>query len=145
MSGFIHDEHILHGHEPSAKHLVALLLDLASGNVDVNIVIDGLDECANAEIKKVLGLVHQLVNATNGQRCKVLLFSRNVKIIEANAKSKKWPAIALQEERPAIDAAIHLWVHAQLERLHEDREDLSITTDHMKGIEVAITAKADGA
>lgn len=111
MAGFVHDEYICKGCEPSAQHLTRLLLDLVSGDRNATIVIDGLDECADADIKKVLGLCHELIGSSDGQRCKVLLFSREVAIIQKAKKSKRWPAIALEEEKQAIDAAIRMWTH----------------------------------
>lgn len=145
MAGFVHDKYICEGFEPSAKHLTKLLLDIVSGDTNTNIIIDGLDECADSDIKKVLGFCHDLITTSDGQKCKLLLFSRKVTLIQQAGKSKRWPVIALEEENQAIDAAIHMWAHAQMKQLYDDREDLFITADHMEKIEMAITAKANGA
>lgn len=141
LAAFVHEEYIGKGHEASKKYLTELLVDLASGRPDTKIIFDGLDECASGDVKELLALMAHPKNPSLGTHCRVMIFSRNITPIQRAAKH--WPTIALAKEKPAIEAAIRLWVHDRLESLEADR-DMVVAPTELKKIENAITEKADG-
>jgi hypothetical protein len=144
LAGFVYNDYVLKGLEASFRVLTNLMIDLVSGNSDVSIVIDGLDECMDKEVKKLLDLIRKLLDVIPPTRCRVIIFSRSSTVIQRNLK--KWPSVALREEKKAVDSAISLWLHAKFQDLQSEHEDLlhSISPADMLEIEREVVVKADG-
>jgi len=142
LAGFVYNDYLLQGLEATFRILTDLLINLVSADTDTSIVVDGLDECMDKETKKILDLIPGLTNVASGSRCKVMVFSRNIPIIQKSLRN--WPLVALREEKQAVDSAISLWLHAKLQDFQTEHDDLIITQTEMQEIERQITAKADG-
>lgn len=144
LATFIYSNYLLKGREPSLQSLRELLKTLSSGIADLCIVIDGLNECENADMKEILLALSDVSSkqTAKSDHCKVMVFSTNIGTI--GKVFKRADIVSLNEEKAAINSAIHRFVHDKLEEVQLDRDDLSACETLFADLEQDILAKAGG-
>lgn len=132
------------GREASTHILRDLLATLAAGTSDLCVVIDGLNECEDAEMRDTLLTLTTLSSKQQARvdNCKVLVFSTDISAISKSFK--KATAISLNAEKAAIDNAIRIFVHDKFEELRLDRHELQTFDGLFVDLERQMIAKAEG-
>jgi hypothetical protein len=82
------------------------------------IIIDGLDECGTADQETILNELLLLMNRS-GDRCKLLISSRENARIQRLLGKKPTIFLSEQDQRTSIDIDIRLHVHEKLMALQE--------------------------
>jgi hypothetical protein len=146
LSSFVLDDYVNHGISPTRQTLKKLLPLLLSNIDTTRLVVDGLDECADAgEQKNIVVDVLELVRQMSAkQDCKVLFFSRNVPSIEKYLKT--YPTISLRDTIAAqeMEKSIRVFTKSKIEDLRNDLEDICVSDDLFEEAEEHIARKADG-
>lgn len=144
LAGYVYEEYTKQGRSASMAELKKLLPYLLSGVDSTRLVIDGLDECSEKIHKEVLLELNSLAaHGPDDGICKILVASRNVTTISRVAL-KIGSALALDEERQAVDRAIQTYVRRSLTDVQADLDVLHLTDDIMSSIESRLTTKAEG-
>ena len=144
LAGFIYGEYLLKGREASTYTLRELIVTLSTGITDLCIVIDGLNECEDAEMRETLLTLTTLTakRQSSANSCKFLVFSTNIPTISKSFK--KAPVISLNAEKAAVDNAIRIFIHDKFEELKLDREDLQAFGGLFADLEREMIDKAEG-
>lgn len=89
----------------TGEELFSLLLEVVKSFSNIYILIDGLDECNNEDINKILPMLNQLLRSTR-PLLKVALFSRE----ETNiAKAlKDYPRVRVSSDKISLDLSIFI-------------------------------------
>ena len=143
LVGFVYDDYISKGLTASKSNLKRLIPDLLSGIPSTRVVVDGLDECLEAEQNEVLNVLHLLADTKPGAPdCRVAVFSRDLP--EINKKLKKSPAISLSGEHAAVEKSINAYVHHELQEIYNNLDGPWLDVEVFSAIERRMVAKADG-
>jgi hypothetical protein len=143
LSSYIYDEFILKGLTPSVQNLKQILANLLSSVKGPRIIIDGLDECEDAEQKVVLrDILPYASSGVSGVACKILIASRDVRYI--TTVLSKGLTLSLNDESNSINAAIQSFVHQRILEMYEKFQDLEVDERVIFGIEKEIVTKSEG-
>jgi hypothetical protein len=102
------------------------------------IIIDGLDECGIADQKAILNELLLLMKLS-GNRCKLLVSSRENACIQRLLGKKPTIFLSEHDQRASIDIDIRLYVHEELMTLRERFEPAVINE-----VEQIVVNKATG-
>jgi len=143
LACYIFDDYISQGLAASVAQLRKLLPALLDTIASARIIIDGLDENDQASQRQILSEILPLTTGNVSTRtCKVIISSREVPQISRVLAKRS--TLSLAEEKEAIRAAIHNYVHHSLAELQNYLEDLSVDLQLIQNIEDEIVKKADG-
>jgi len=144
FASLIYGDYLLKGREASTHTLRELIVTLASGMSDLCVVVDGLNECEDAEMRDTLLTLTTLSAKKQAavNSCKVLVFSTDIPNI--GKAFKKAPSISLNAEKAAIDNAIRIFIHDKFEELRLDRDDSQAFEGLFTDLEQQMIAKAQG-
>ncbi|KAK6855680.1 hypothetical protein PG995_007831 [Apiospora arundinis] len=136
---YIYDEYVGKARPSTGDTLKNILQNMFSLTKELRLVIDGIDEVASSEHRKLLRDLLQLTKST--PNLKLLLVSQDISTISVHlAKHSK---ITMSEERSSIEKDLGLIVRDSLEEiagLHGDQ----IGKEVMSQLESSILTKAEG-
>lgn len=138
LSLHIYDQFIQKGRAPSMVQLRILLEQLLTSIPSSRIVIDGLDECQEADRKEVMLELFKMTKLAETS-CKLFLSCRDYTSVPRPLK--RMPVVCLTTEKSSVDFQIRIYVK---ERLAEIQEEEIFQGHNLDDIEESIMDKTQG-
>ncbi|KAL1618376.1 general transcription repressor [Neofusicoccum ribis] len=118
MAAFIYDQYLCKALTPSVRHLRQLLPQLLSSMQSPRIIVDGIDEYASEEQKKIIKEILTVVkDCSVNPCCKALLSSRDEPGISRSLSPKD--AVSLTDESQHVNSAIEAFVDRKVEDIKD--------------------------
>lgn len=144
-AAFVYNDYVLQGTTPSVSVLKQLIPHLLSGMPGCRLLLDGLDECKQAEQEAILKVILPFVlgkptgSSTN---CKLAIFSQDTGYIRSMLK--KYTCISLADQSHVLEESIKSYVQHELADLRLALDDMEIPDSIMETMQQTIISKADG-
>lgn len=149
-----YDELIVRKKPPTAQTLEKLIRDLIvsaalspSETRCIHIILDGLNECHDAQQTKVVKALEQIVAAVSSSSstiCKVLLCTRLEATQSVQRRLRQKPMIYLSDEKRVVTQAIRQYSSRRVEKLSERLRQTGMTESDNRDLVTQIANKADG-
>ena len=140
LCGYLFDEYICKGLNPSAPILLQALYSMLPSVGNLRIVIDGVDEWDLSTVRKLLTDLMRLTTVDCGSH-KLLISSRDVSHISRLLCKK--PTLSLSEEILPVRAAIRAYAHARISDLQDQMSD-ALDASVLRAIEERLVEKSNG-
>jgi hypothetical protein len=140
---FVHSDYVLKGTTPSISVLKQLVPCLLSGMPGCRLLVDGLDECIQAEQEEMLKvLLPFAVSKSIGTKCKLAVFSQDTGYIRRMLRCHT--CVFLADQSHALEYSIKAYVQHEIAGLQSGFDDMEVSDDLLETIQRTIVSKADG-
>ncbi|KAK4465022.1 hypothetical protein QBC42DRAFT_29603 [Cladorrhinum samala] len=149
-----YEELIARKRTPTSQTLESLIRDLMISAAHspstprcIHIIIDGLNECDDAQQTKVVKALERIVSAVSRSGstiCKVLLCTQLGPTQSIEQRLSQRPKVSLSEEKAVMTRAIRQYCSWRLERLSGRLRQIGITDDDLQELANRVATKADG-
>ncbi|KAK4164614.1 hypothetical protein QBC43DRAFT_352703 [Cladorrhinum sp. PSN259] len=149
-----YDQLIRQKKAPTSQVLERLICDLIISAAEspsqtsyIHIIVDGLDECAEDQKKRVIKILERFVSVASSQSsgatiCKVLVSTRTTQRSLSALRQKQ--TITLSEEKHEVTRSIKQYASQKIAKLSDRLRQLGITDEDIQDVVHGIAEKADG-